>query len=471
MALVTYQDYLKVGDSDEERAKFVQSAIYGHKSTDLYKFAEIAEEYAKRQNRTIVEYEKMLYTIEGKAVPDMWGSNFKMPSGFFQRFITQENQYLLANGIIWTNESTADKLGEEFEKALQKLGRAALVAGVAFGFWNFDHMDTFKLTEFVPLYDEEDGAMKAGIRFWQIDSSKPLRATFYEPDGYTDYIWGARNEAGNKDERGQILNPKQAYTKIVAVSKIDGRMIYDGENYPTFPIVPLWANDDKQSELVGLREQIDCYDLIKSGFANTVDEASIIYWLVQNAGGMDDVDLAEFVTKVKTLHAASVGQDQVAEPHQLEAPYQSREALLERLRSDLYEDAMALDVKNISAGATATEINASYEALDQKTSGFEKCVKEFLHDILIIAGIDDKPIFTRKRIKNVQEEVQTLLTAATYLDEEYITRKVLSIFGDSDQAEEVLKRIDADELGRAIVPTGEEEGEENGEEANANGDI
>ena len=63
----------------------------------------------------------------------------------------------------------------------------------------------------------------------------------------------------------------------------DGTEILDGENYPGFPIVPLWANREHQSELTGLREKIDGYDLIQSGLANTIDEASMIYWRVKNA--------------------------------------------------------------------------------------------------------------------------------------------------------------------------------------------
>ena len=456
--MITYQDYLKVGEDDTKKAEFVHNAIFTHKASDAFKLAEVAEEYAKRQNRTITEYEKLLFTVEGKAVPDMWGSNFKMPSGFFQRFIIQENQFLLGNGITWTNSKTADQLGDDFTAKLKLAGKEALTGGVSFGFWNFDHLDVFKLTEFVPLYDEEDGAMKAGIRFWQIDETKPLRATFYEPDGYTDYIWGRTNAETGMKNGAEILKPKQTYTKIIQVSEIDGTQIYNGENYPTFPIVPFWGNEDHQSEIVGLREQIDCYDLIKSGYANNVDEASIIYWLVQNAGGMDDIDLAEFVEKVKTLHAASVGDDQVAEPHQIEAPYQSREALLTRLRSDLYEDAMALDIKNISGGAlTATEIRAAYELLNEKADGYEDCVKEFLHDILALAGIDDQPTFTRSILINKQEEVQTVLTGATYLDSEYVTRKILTILGDADQIDDVIKRMDADELDRARAPEQPEE--------------
>ena len=59
----------------------------------------------------------------------------------------------------------------------------ALCQGAVYGFWNLDHVDYFKATEFVPLYDEETGALMAGIRFWQISENKPLRATLYEEHG------------------------------------------------------------------------------------------------------------------------------------------------------------------------------------------------------------------------------------------------------------------------------------------------
>lgn len=441
--MVSYQDFLKVQGNEIKTMEFVRNAIINHKTTDEYKMADAAEDYVRRKNRTIREFQKLLYTIEGKAVPDIWSSNFKMESGFFQRFIIQENQYLLGNGTTWQNPNTGELLGDDFDEKLQEIGEAALVEGVAFGFWNNDHLDIFKLTEFVPLYDEEDGSMKAGIRFWQIDKLKPLRATLYEMDGYTDYIWGTQDVVGG------IMHQKVPYKVIIARTEVDGEHIFAGENYPTFPIVPLWGNKYHQSELVGIREQIDCYDLIKSGFANTVDEGSIIYWLVQNAGGMDDVDMVEFVERIKTLHAAHVGDGQSAEPHTLEPPYQSREALLSMLRADLYEDAMALDTKEIAGGAaTATQIRAAYENLNEKANGYEWCVKEFLRDILKTAGIDDKPTFTRSLLVNKAEEVNTVLQAAQYFDEEYMVRKLLTILGDADQIEDMLDRLSADEMGR-----------------------
>lgn len=440
----TYQDFLKIDKSEKALIDFIYTAIGDHKNSDLYKEAEIAYDYDKHKNRTISEFKRLLYTVSGTAVPDNYSANWKMASNFFNEFTTQENQYLLGNGVTWQNDATKKKLGDDFDVRLQDLGHDALVGGVAFGFFNMDHLQTFKITEFAPLYDEENGALMAGIRFWQIEQSRPLRATFYQLDGYTEFIW--------KEGKGEILKEKRPYIVKTVTTEADGTEIYDFENYPSLPIVPLWGNKNHQSELIGRREQIDCYDLIKSGFANDIDDASLIYWTIQNNGGMDDIDLAKFIERMKTLHAATVDSDAgtAVESHTVDVPSEGREKLLDRIRADLYEDFMALDTKNLASGAvTATQIKAAYEPLNGKTDGFEYCVIEFLYDILRLAGIDkDKPTFTRSVIVNKQEELQTLMQAASYLTPEYMTKKILTLFGDADAADEMLDDLESNELER-----------------------
>lgn len=441
----TYQDLLEVGDNEYKRMEFVRTCINEYMNSDIYLKAKTAELYAKKQNVTIMQYQKFLYTSRGEQVPDDLSPNYKLRSNFFYRFITQENQYLLGNGITWGDDATKEKLDPKFEYTLRKMGKNALTAGVCYGFYDYDTLKMFKATEYRPIIDETDGSHKAGIYWWQMSADKPLRAVLYELDGYTEYMW--------VKGIGSTVKPKTSYktTEIGdAVDEAQGTMVYDGENYPGFPIVPLYGNPEHQSELEGLREQIDCYDLIKSGFANNVDEAGFIYWAIQNAGGMDEQDIAEFVQKMRTLHAANMDDDGAkAEAHSVEVPTEAREALLTRLSSDLYRDFMGLDTKEIASGAaTATEIKAAYEPLDQKTDDYEAQVKEFLIDILSLAGIDDAPTFTRRKIVNTAEEVGTVLQAAEYLDDEYVTRKVLSLFGDSDKADEVLERLDASEVSR-----------------------
>ena len=67
----------------------------------------------------------------------------------------------------------------------------------------------------------------------------------------------------------------------------------------------------------------------------------------------------------------------------------------------------------------------------------------------------DEPSYTRNRIINKSEEIQTLLMGAEYYDDEYITKKLLTINGDADQYDELMKRKQAEEAERV-----EEEPEE-----------
>lgn len=440
----TYNDLFDLGENQAERLKFILDAIREHERSNEYKNAVIAKDYAEGRNATIMQYQKILYTLTGQAVPDNYSANHKCASGFFKRFVTQETSYLLGNGVQFSEESTKEKLGANFDNVLYKLGKSALIQAVAFGFYNKDHIEVFDYTEFVPLWNEETGGLEAGIRYWQLDKNKPLRATLYEIDGYTDYI-------KRKDEDISVLHEKRKYNEIVAISEADGEEIIDGENYNGFPIVPLWANSEKQSELVGRREQIDCYDLIKSGFANDLDDASMIYWTLQNAGGMDDIDLVKFVERMKTVKAAVVGDEDGAraEAHTIDIPYRARERALNRLEKDLYKDFMALDVEIISAGnITATQIEAAYEPLNQKTDEFEMCVIDFISGILALAGIEDKPTFTRSQISNRSEKLQNLLQSAEYIDSDTITEQVLILLDMGDKYDDVITKLTEQETTR-----------------------
>ena len=439
--MITYQDMQKKLTSGITLVDFVKEVITDHKNKPDYRLAEVAKEYNEHRNVTISQYQKLLYTVSGQAMPDPYAANYKLKTNQFNRLVTQLNQYLLGNGAKWGKDETADALGDDFDVKLQDAGEIALVQKVAYCFWNKDHMDVFSYLEFAEIPDEEDGSIKAGVRFWQLEKSKPLRATLYEMDGYTEFMW--------KDGNGNIIAEKRPYILKLRGTDADGMEIYAGENYPGFPIVPFWGNKYKQSEFVGMRENIDAYDLIKSNYADTVDDCSEIFWLISNAGGMDDVDIQEFMQKLKTMHVANVDDGQSVQAQTVNIPVEARETLLDRLRSDIYEDFMGLDTKNIADGAvTATQIKFGYEPMNAKTDKYEYCVLDFLKRFLEIAGITDKATFTRSTIVNAPEEVQTVLSAAQYLSQEYVTTKILTLLGDGDKVDAVLKAMDGEDINR-----------------------
>lgn len=442
----TYQDFLEVAEkSDRERMEFVLSAINNHKDSDLYKQAVIAKEYDAHRNVTIANFQKLLYTLNGKVIPDNYSPNYKLRSNFFANFITQETQYLLGNGVTLKKEENKAKLGAGFDTRLQDAAHDALVGGVSYGFWNLDHLEVFDVTEFVPLLDEENGALRSGIRFWQVCTSKPLRATLFEPDGFTQYI-------RRSGEEMMILEPKRGYVAVEATSEIDGTELLAYQNYPGFPIIPMYGNRAKQSELVGQREAIDCYDLIKSGFANTVDEASIIYWTISNAGGMDEIDMARFKESMRRIGVGLVDDDGAkAEAHTLAIPVEAREALLSRISDDLYRDFQMLDVTKLQGGQkTATEITAAYQSMDNKVDQFEYCVIDFLQALFKIVGIEDEPSFTRSKVTNQLEQTQMVLLAANYLDDETILNKLPWL--TQEEVTEILKRKSAEDIERSFDP-------------------
>lgn len=448
----TYEDLVALGDNDKERMSFIQEAIQDYSSSSEYRFAKAAEMYYDGENPTINSYEKIVYDMMGKAHVDMWTANHKIASGFFTMVIDQEVGYLLGNGIRFAKDETKERLGNTFDEDVSDALEYARIAGSSFGFWNVDHIDVFKATEFCPLYGEETGALMAGIRWWQLDKDKPLRCTLYEPDGFTEFI-------RRKGEQMEILKEKRAYIINRVESEAEGEIDVDGENYASLPIVPLYANKVHKSALRGKRNTVDALDLASSSMVNNVDEGNLIYWVLTNCGGMDDLDDVKFIERIKTMHVAHADGDAgaAAEAHTIEAPYDGTKTTIDMLINRLYDDFQAFNSAAVSASnQSATAIQASYVPLDLKTDKIEKQVTRFIVGILKLAGIDDKPAYTRNQLINKQEETQTLVMQAQFLPEEYVREKLLTLNGDVDMLDEMNKQIDAEGIDR-ITPKEEED--------------
>lgn len=451
----TYQDLLAVGENIVDKSAFALDVITEFQGSAFYKTARDADAYYRHLNPTIMRAQKMVYNLMGQAVPDIYKPNHKIPSRFFYYFVTQQVQFLLGNGVIFSGIKDKDeRLGKDFDSAVQRAAAYALCGGMAFGFWNLDHLEVFPVysadePSFCPLYDEETGALSAGIRWWQMGPDKPLRITLYETDGVTEFI---RRTATNGQAASEIavLKDKSPYRYRVETSEATGELSYGIGNYSTLPIVPLY-NVNRQSELIGGRETLDAYDLMVSGLVNNTDEGNLIYWVLKNANAMDEEDDARFIDQLRRTHVAHAdGDDGVGiEHHMVEIPVDASSAAIDRLRHQLFDDFMALDVKEISGGAaTATQIRAAYEPLNQKTSRFEYQITDFLRGILALAGVDDDPTYRRDTIVNATEEITNILQSAEYLDADTVTRQICGVLGLIDDADAIIAKRKEEDIGR-----------------------
>ena len=468
--MLTYQDFVEAGGADREG--FVLEAIERHKSGKAYRMARMADAYDRQENTTVNAYVQKVFDITGSKLVDFTASNNKIASNFFHRLNSQRTMYSLGQGVSFTDageaggeDKTKERLGRHFDHDLRTLAYYALIHGVCFGFWNLDRMFVFPLTEFVPLWDECDGTLKAGVRFWRIDQSRPMQAVLYEADGYTR-LQGRRDAAGAVGERLEAVEGKRPYIEKTSYTPADGvEQVVGGENYSALPVVPMWGSRLHQSTLVGMRQAIDSYDLIRSGFANDLTDCAQIYWLVSNAGGMGDKDLQRFLDRLKINHVALVDSDDGgnAQAYTQEVPYAARQAYLQSIRDGIYEDFGALDVHTVAAGATNDHIDAAYQPMDEEASDFEYQVSEFVQQLLALMGIDDTPVFKRTRISNQREQVDMVMSEAQYLDHETVLRKLPNI--SPSEVPAIRERLDAEDGGRmgtlvgAAAPTGGEGGD------------
>ena len=133
---MTYQDYLVA----EDKGSLLLRAVERYRRSGDFTRALEAAEYFRGRN-TAVSRKTVLRAckLEGRdesgrrrvrsATRDVVGN--RIGSGFLFRFITQQNQFLLSNGVILHDRETKALLGADFDRQLACLGERALIHGVA----------------------------------------------------------------------------------------------------------------------------------------------------------------------------------------------------------------------------------------------------------------------------------------------------------------------------------------------------
>ena len=167
--------------SDFEQAtdvkRFVAAAISSYKQSDMYETAVRADLYDAQQNPTVTHLVQKMFNAKGEVVVDPTASNHRIASNLFNRLNTQRCMYSLGNGVSFIDpweavanapDTTKELLGPRFDHVIREAAYHALIHGRSYLFWDGEEVHEFTATEFVPLEDEDTGALRAGIRFWQL---------------------------------------------------------------------------------------------------------------------------------------------------------------------------------------------------------------------------------------------------------------------------------------------------------------
>ena len=458
--LITWQDY----ESSTDKTQWIRESISKYINSEEYKKAKTEEAYMAGNNVKITQTIKVLYDLSGNSVTDTTAANNRIATNIAHRLVSQRCAYSLGNGVFFANakqifgkdgktitiDQTKEVLGDKFDNMIFRSAYWAFANGESYTYVhrNYDQekweFDVFKKSEFIALYDEYTGKLRGGIRFWSLDfQKKPISAVFYSEDGYQQYET-AQGEVGISTMHA--VSEIIPYTEIIEENEADGVVVVGSGDYTDIPIIPLYANETHVSILDNLRAKIDAIDLTFSGFANDMEDVAQIFWIVGGAQGATDDELMRMRDRAKLTGILNIDVDHSSiTPHTHEPPYNARTAFLEHMINRVYADFGALDVTNITARArTATEINASYEPMDEEADAFEYQLIEYIQNILKVIGREDMPLFMRKQIHNQKEITDMVMSAADILDPETIINHLPFI--SVDEREEILARLDAQNL-------------------------
>lgn len=447
----TYQDWLAMGGGGENARKIVNS----YRASDFFRAALDANRYYNGDNPTLDD--KYLLRISTTEATDANGmkrrrirqqevAGNRVSSNFVRRFVCQQNQYLLGNGVTLDKAEDKARLGVGFDNAIQQIGERALLHGVAYGYWNLDHIEVLPaavdgLTGCVALLDEVNGIPGAVIQFWQLNAKRPLYMRVFEPDGVTIY----------RDADGEITEaqPKRAYILRVRSDEI-GNEIIGAQNYSILPVIALYANDEHHSELTpNILSKINAYDRILSDFGDNLDRANDVYWVLNNFGGSTDqaLQVIEEIQKLKVAMSVSDGAGTAsAEPKTIEVPYTARQVALGLLEKALYADFMAMSMDELTGGSlTNVAIQAAMTNLNLKCDHYEWQCFAFVQQVLRLIGIETEEIrFKRQQMVNRQETVQDIYTMRQDIDRR--TALKLNPYIDQEEIEDIIANVSAEEV-------------------------
>ena len=421
----TYQDWEKT----DNKLSFIPIVIQRYKDLDDFRIGLEANAYfngnnTEIMNKVMIKPEVVrTQTEEGekKSLTSAQVVGNRLSNDFFFRFVVQQNQYLLGNGVTLKNAETKKKLGRSFDTRLQEIGENALLHGVSWGYWNYDHLESISAVKdaysgFVALCDEMTSEPKVGIQFWQIGRDKPMGVRLFETDGVTVYRYPSNGTIDN-DTKVEIIEKKRAY-KIKTIKDGSGVSVLSEENYRALPVVPLFANKEKRSELThNIKSKIDAFDRIQSDLGDNLDRANDVYWVLNNFGGTteDVVNMIEMINKVKAVlnQSNAVGGGATAEPRTIEVPYMARATALDILRKSLYQDFMALDMDEIRGGSlTNVAIKTAMANLNLKADRYEWQCFSFVQNVLAFVGVEGEDAeiirFNRRGIVNESETISNI---------------------------------------------------------------
>lgn len=442
----------------------------------------------------ILKYRLFYMDNEGIVHEETSRSNIKIPHSYFTEIVDQKVQYLLSNEVKVLTEQEGlsnyldEYLDEDFQLVLQEIVEGASQKGYDFCYVGYDggdkriyfkHADSLKVVE---IYDA-DSRLIAFVRYYDTiifhdgKSKQVTRAEIWDAEKVWYFISQDSTIQTFKLDDSVPVNPVYHDTYLnketnEAIVRSLGKVLAVDD---FIPFLRLDNNKYKTNDLKPVKALIDDYDLMACALSNNLQDFDQPFFAVKNFSGDNYETL---LRNLRSRGAVGTGSDGGLEVHTVNIPVEARKEKLRVDKEGIYKFGMAFDSSQVGDGnVTNVVIQSRYTLLDLKCNKMEvrlrKLIKQMLelivadinrrfnksyntHDLEIVITrdtmVDESEEVTREKVRAEmrQVEIDTILNAATRLDDESVIRYICEALElDYD---EVQKRLDEQDYDEPIVP-------------------
>lgn len=441
-------------------SKLIKELITQFNMSDIKKKMLEGERYFRNQN-DILKKDLKSYTIYDQKTGNKIKkvnenkSDEHLPHGFYPKQVNQKKAYACSKSITITynipvdgdkdkttkmaekkiNNMIWNVLGPNFEKLIKNRLKEASNKGRS---WLHPDYIEGKFTlkrlpseECIPIYDNETQTYLIGfIHFYTIQDLTEEEA---EDRIYVEY-WDKREvryyietKVGDTTiflEDVTRPRPECHWYREIYDDALNNLKRTEKHSWGRVPFIEIENNEEKTTDLEPIKPLIDAYDLIDSGFVNTIEDLKEIIWLINGYGAEDLLALIENL-KINGVARTNDTAGKI-DAKLLPIPYEARQALLKGLKELIYEFGRAVDTSNkdlIGQAPSGVSLEFLYTDLDMKADdaigGLTSAIYEILWYVLQdlkmqgkipqeINEFDFKIEFNKSRIFNETEKVTTL---------------------------------------------------------------
>lgn len=450
--------------------------------------AKVGQDYYEGEH-DIKNYRIFYYNADGKLVEDKTRSNVKIPHPFFTELVDQATQLIMSDkeGFVFSDDPQLQAYLDKYFNGNKKfkVELSETISGVQIK--GCDYIHAYKGKDDRLCFENADsmGVVEVEGRFaddgkdqiiWKyvdrIDKDGNTQFKVLVIDDEYTYYYKQENSGEIVPDDSSELNPRPH-----SVYEKNGKLY--SKPFGFLPFFRMNYNKKKVSHLKAVKPLIDDYDIMASSLSNNLIDFDNPIHLVRGFEG-DNLDELQQNLKTKKIIGmeatdSGAGVDVVT----VDIPYEARKAKLELDEKSIYKFGMGLNMAGLkdTSATTNIAIKAAYSLLEMRCSKIIDQLELLLMDLVEVVideinnqngtGYMTEQVYIKicpEIMSNAQENAQiklteaqkmqlvvnTLLSLATYLDNETLMQNICDAL-DIDYEEIKDKLPDPNEAQNSII--------------------